>query len=148
MAVPCCGDPAALNSRPVPESVKNTIYILEDEESVRRALGRLLRSEGLTFAMYSCGEDFLEHLPPDAHGCAVLDVRMPGLSGLEVQQEMRARGAQLPVIILSAQDDAVTRERARQLGAVAFFRKPVDDQALLDAIHWATKPHGATPFAE
>ena len=65
-----------------------------------------------------------------------MDIRMPGLTGHDVQARLRMRGTTIPVIALSAQDDDETRERARALGAVTFFRKPVDDQALLDAIKW------------
>lgn len=112
------------------------IYIVDDDDSVRRALGRLIRSEGLTSEAFASGELFLAGLPDDAHGCVVMDIRMPGLTGYDVQQRLRARGQKIPVIALSAQDDTEARHRARELGAAAFFRKPVDDQALLDSIHW------------
>lgn len=112
------------------------IYIVDDDESVRRALGRLLRSEGLTAEAFASGELFLAGLPEDAVGCVVMDIRMPGLTGHDVQQCLRARGERIPVIALSAQDDAEACRCARELGAAAFFRKPVDDQALLDSIRW------------
>lgn len=112
------------------------IYIVDDDDSVRRALGRLIRSEGLTSEAFPSGELFLTKLPDNAHGCVVMDIRMPGLTGHDVQQRLRKRGQKIPVIALSAQDDDEARHRARELGAVAFFRKPVDDQALLDSIRW------------
>ena len=115
------------------------IYIVDDDDSVRRALGRLIRSEHLDFDSFASGEEFLTALPPDAQGCVVMDIRMPGLTGHDVQEGLKRRGQTIPVIALSAQDDAESRQRARALGAVAFFRKPVDDQALLDAIHWAIR---------
>ena len=70
-------------------------------------------------------------------GCVVLDVRMPGLAGSSLQTELASRGVSMPVIIVTADEDPETRHRARQAGAVAFFRKPVDGPALLDAIEWA-----------
>jgi two-component system response regulator FixJ len=112
------------------------IYIVDDDDSVRRALGRLLRSDGLNPEAFASGESFLSSLAADASGCVVMDIRMPGMNGHEVQQSLRQRRSQIPVIALSAQDDDDSRNRARKLGAAAFFRKPVDDQALLDSIHW------------
>lgn len=109
---------------------------MEDDDSVRRALGRLIRSEGLISEAFPSGESFLAGLPDDAQGCVIMDIRMPGLTGHDVQQGICQRGQKNPVIALSAQDDEEARHRARELGAVAFFRKPVDDQALLDSIHW------------
>jgi FixJ family two-component response regulator len=70
----------------------------------------------------------------------LLDVTLPGLSGLQLQAELNKRGVNLPVIAVSARDDSETANMARQLGARCFFRKPVDDQALIDAIQWATGP--------
>lgn len=121
------------------------IYIVDDDNSVRRALGRLLRSEGLNSEAFASGELFLAGLPDDAQGCVVMDIRMPGLTGHDVQQRLRKRGQKIPVIALSAQDDDESRNRARELGAVAFFRKPVDDQALLDSIHWLLSAPARTP---
>jgi FixJ family two-component response regulator len=112
------------------------VYLLDDDDSVRKALSRLLRAEGLNSQAFSSGEAFLAGLPETAHGCVVMDIRMPGLTGHDVQQQLRRRGQSIPVIALSAQDDGQARQRARELGAVAYFRKPVDDQALLDSIHW------------
>jgi FixJ family two-component response regulator len=112
------------------------IYIVDDDDSVRRALSRLLRSAGMNCESFASGEALLDHLPDDACGCLIMDIRMPGLTGHDVQARLRMRGTTIPVIALSAQDDDETRERARALGAVTFFRKPVDDQALLDAIKW------------
>lgn len=122
---------------PSQKSTTQRIYIVDDDDSVRRALGRLIGSEQLNFESFASGEEFLESLPPNAQGCVVLDIRMAGLSGHDVQEQLRARGQNIPVIALSAQQDEETPRRARELGAVAFFQKPVDNQALLDAIHWA-----------
>ena len=121
------------------------IYIVDDDNSVRRALGRLIRSEGLNSEAFASGEQFLAGLPDDAQGCVVMDIRMPGLTGHDVQERLRIRGQRIPVIALSAQDDDESRNRARKLGAVAFFRKPVDDQALLDSINWLLSAPARTP---
>jgi FixJ family two-component response regulator len=69
--------------------------------------------------------------------CIVVDIQMPGLTGFDLQEELLAKKIRVPTIVISAMDDAETRERARKLGAAAFFRKPVDGQALIDSIHWA-----------
>jgi len=112
------------------------IYIVDDDDSVRRALGRLIRSEGLISEAYASGEAFLAALPEEARGCVIMDIRMPGLTGYDVQHRLHQRHRYIPVIALSAQDDEEARRCARELGATAFFRKPVDDQALLDSIRW------------
>ena len=114
------------------------VYLVDDDESVRRALQRLLRSAGFEVKAFSSAEAFLQSENLDVRACIVLDIRMPGLTGFDVQEKLASKGIRIPVITVSAFDDAETRERARKLGAVAFFRKPVDGQALIDAIHWAT----------
>jgi FixJ family two-component response regulator len=114
------------------------VYLIDDDESVRRALQRLLRSAGFEVKAFSSGEAFLQSENLDVGACIVLDIRMPGLTGFDVQEKLASMGIRIPVITVSAFDDPETRERARKLGAVAFFRKPVDGQAVIDAIHWAT----------
>ena len=114
------------------------VYLIDDDESVRRALQRLLRSAGFEVKAFSSAEAFLQSGNLDERACIVLDIRMPGLTGFDLQEKLASMGIRIPVINVSAFDDAETRERARKLGAVAFFRKPVDGQALIDAIHWAT----------
>jgi FixJ family two-component response regulator len=121
---------------PSPSSEARKIYIVDDDASVRRALERLFRSVGLASELFASGEQFLDFLIDDMKGCVVMDIRMPGLTGYDVQLRLRDRGQKIPVIALSAQDDDEARNIARDLGAVAFFRKPVDDQALLDSIGW------------
>ena len=124
---------------PQAKSQSRKIYIVDDDDSVRKALSRLLRAEGFDFESFSSGEAFLATLADDARGCVVMDIRMPGLTGYDIQEKLRARGHKIPVIALSAQDGEDDRARAHALGATAFFRKPVDDQALLDAITWAVR---------
>ena len=114
------------------------VYLIDDDESVRKALQRLLRSAGLDGKAFSSAEEFLQSGDLDEKGaCIILDIRMPGLTGFDLQEKLASKGIRVPVIAVSAFDDAATRERARKLGATAFFRKPVDGQALIDAIHWA-----------
>jgi FixJ family two-component response regulator len=117
----------------------NTIYVIDDDQSVRKAFERLLRSANLATKTFSCAEEFLDSLIISEAGCIVMDLRMPGLTGFDLQKKIASLGMRMPVIVISASDDSQTRDRARELGAVAFFRKPVDDQALLDAIWWALR---------
>jgi FixJ family two-component response regulator len=121
------------------------VYVIDDDESVRRALQRLLRSAGFEVKAFSSGEEFLQSGDLNVGACVVLDIRMPGLTGFDLQEKLASKGVRIPVITVSAFDDAETRERARRLGAVAFFRKPVDGQALIDAIHWATGVNKCSP---
>ena len=113
------------------------VYVIDDDESVRRSFGRLLRSVDLDVKTFSSAEEFLSDPRQDRDACILIDLRMPGLTGFDLQQRLLSQGIEIPVIVISASDDPQTREQARQLGAVVFFRKPVDDQALLDAIWWA-----------
>lgn len=119
------------------EQVVATVYIVEDDASVRRAMSRLMRSAGLSEAAFANVEEFVAADIEDTNACVVADVRMPGASGLDLPEILAGRGNQLPVIFVTAQDTEVTRERARNVGAAGYFRKPVDDQALIDSIHWA-----------
>lgn len=112
------------------------VYVLDDDDSVRKALSRLLLASGHDVKPYASAERFLEECPRDAHGCLILDMTMPKMSGLQTQERMREMGLVLPIIGISASDDNGARERARDLGASFFLQKPIDDQALLDAISW------------
>jgi FixJ family two-component response regulator len=116
---------------------KNLVYVIEDDESMRRAFQLLFRSADFDVQAFRSGEEFLESADLSEDSCIILDMRMPGMTGLELQKELASRKIRIPVIGVSAYDDAPTRDLARASGAVAFFRKPVDDQALIDAIEWA-----------
>jgi FixJ family two-component response regulator len=115
----------------------SVVYVIDDDESVRRALERLLRSADLHAETFSSADEFLNSPKQKKNACILIDIRMPGSTGFDLQQKLTAFDMRIPVIVISASDDAQIRERARELGAVSFFRKPVDDQALLDAIWWA-----------
>jgi FixJ family two-component response regulator len=116
---------------------KNLVYVIDDDESMRRAFQLLFRSADFDVQAFRSGEEFLESATLSEDSCIILDMRMPGMAGLELQKELASRKIRIPVIGVSAYDDTQTRDLARALGAVAFFRKPVDDQALIDAIVWA-----------
>ncbi len=113
------------------------VYVIDDDESVRKAMERLLRSANLKAETFSSADDFLDSPKQKKNSCILIDIRMPGATGFDLQEKLEASDIRIPVIVISASDDAQIRERARELGAISFFRKPVDDQALLDAIWWA-----------
>jgi FixJ family two-component response regulator len=113
------------------------IYVIDDDESVRKAFKRLLRSVNFEAETFASAEEFLKSQKPNKNSCIIIDIRMPGVTGFDLQRMLMAQGSRIPIIVISASDDAQVREQARELGAVAFFRKPIDDQALLDAITWA-----------
>ena len=115
----------------------NTVYVIDDDDSVRKAFGRLMRSAGLDAEVFSSPEEFLSCDRRKDKACILLDIRMPGSTGFNLMETLTEKKIGLPVIVISASDDVHIRRRVKELGAVAFFRKPVDDQALLDAIWWA-----------
>ncbi|MDO9315324.1 MAG: response regulator [Burkholderiaceae bacterium] len=125
------------------------VSIVDDDDSVRKGLSRLMRSAGIQSQAYGCPEDFLAQAHNQVHACIIIDLTMPRMNGLELSAQLRAKGITVPVIAISARDDDVTRQLARDLGVKFFLRKPVDDQALLDAISWVVHEdmpdHQATP---
>lgn len=121
-----------------------TVYVVDDDDSVRVGISRLLRSAGITVRAYGSPACFLAEVESDDNACVLLDLTMEGLTGNQVQATLNERGNTLPVITVSARDDLDTRQRAKLLGARMFLRKPVDDQALLDAINWVlNSSHGS-----
>jgi FixJ family two-component response regulator len=122
-----------------PMSKGERVFVVDDDPSVRKGLARLLRTAGHDIQAFASASEFLNQVDADVSGCLILDARMPGLSGKELQEELRARGVRLPVIFVTADDDPATRGRARAMKAAGFFRKPVDGTALLDAITWAVE---------
>lgn len=111
-----------------------TVWVVDDDEAMRDSLGMLLRSAGIMAEACASAHEFLERWSPDRHGCAVLDIRMPGMDGLELQQELARRGAKVPVIFITGHGDVPLAVQAMQRGAVHFLQKPFADQELLDAI--------------
>jgi FixJ family two-component response regulator len=114
-----------------------TVFVVDDEPAIRDSLAMLLRSVGLPSRAFPSAPAFLEGLEPGAPGCVVADVRMPGMSGLELQEALRARQATLPVIIITGHGDIAMAVRAMKAGAADFIEKPFNEQVLLDAVHRA-----------
>ena len=117
----------------------DTVFVVDDDPSARNGFARLLRTAGYNVWSFSSANEFLDALEPGTHGCIVLDAKMPGMSMADLHSGLQGRGAQLHVIVVTADDDAETRDQARNMNAKAFFRKPVDATALLDAIEWALR---------
>ncbi|HSW27008.1 MAG TPA: response regulator [Burkholderiaceae bacterium] len=113
------------------------IHIVDDEADVRDAVGMLLRSVGLACAQYGSAQQFLSEFRPGRPGCLLLDVRLPGLNGLDLQSRLAASGFALPIIIMSGHGDIQMAVRAMRAGALDFVEKPFHDQALLDRVHEA-----------
>jgi FixJ family two-component response regulator len=119
------------------ENRQSTIYVIDDDESIRRSFERLLQSANMNVETFSSPDEFLRSPVKRENAGILMDIRLPGKTGFDLQQKLGASGISIPIIVISASDDWQIRENAMRLGAVAFFRKPVDDQALLDAILWA-----------
>jgi FixJ family two-component response regulator len=110
------------------------VFVVDDEPAVRISLKRLLRSIGLEARTYASAQEFLHSERPDAPACLVLDVRLPGLSGLDLQQELAAANIDLPIIFVTGHGDIPMSVRAMKAGAVEFLTKPFREQDLLEAI--------------
>lgn len=113
------------------------IHVVDDDESLRTAVLRLLEAAGYDARGYASTGDFLLHPPPDRPGCVLLDVRMPGPSGLDLQAALQRRGIGLPIVFLTGHADVAASVRALKAGAVDFLTKPLDKAALFDAIRRA-----------
>jgi FixJ family two-component response regulator len=113
------------------------VFIVDDDESVRKALKRLIKSVGMNVETFTTAREFLSRQHYEGPSCLVLDIRMPGLSGLDLQQELAKAGLTLPVIFITGHGNIPMSVRAMKAGAVDFLEKPFDDQVLLDAIQQA-----------
>jgi RNA polymerase sigma factor (sigma-70 family) len=113
---------------------ESRVFIVEDDPSMRNALKNLLRSVGLESQLYTSAQEFLDAEKPDLPSCLILDVRLPGMSGLDLQKELGKADIQIPVIFITAHGDIPMSVRAMKAGAVEFLPKPFRDQDLLDAI--------------
>lgn len=112
-----------------------TVYVVDDDQGLLVALATLFRSVELTTRTFSSPTEFLDAVEPGAPGCLVLDLRMPGMSGAQLQRRLRAGGWDLPVVFLTGHGDVATAVETVKAGAVDFLEKPCDEQRLLDAVH-------------
>ncbi len=120
--------------KPAPDA---TIFVIDDDDGMRRALGTLLSTVGYKTALFALPSEFLARFKGDAPGCLILDIRMPEMSGLEVQQHLNRAGAMLPVIFITGHGDVPMAVQAMKEGAFQFIQKPFRDQELLDHINHA-----------
>jgi FixJ family two-component response regulator len=114
-----------------------TVLVIDDDAGIRASIQRLLASAGLRSECFESAEQFLQRKPPDGPSCLILDVSLPGISGLDFQQQLRNSGLQIPIIFLTAYGDIPMTVKAMKSGAVEFLTKPFGDQNLLDAIQQA-----------
>jgi len=113
------------------------VFVIDDDESIREALKSLIRSVGLKVETFAAAHEFLQSRRPDVPACLILDVRMPGLSGLDLQRELTEANINIPIIFITGHGDIPMSVRAMKAGAVEFLTKPFRDQDLLDAIQQA-----------
>ena len=116
---------------------RNLIAVIDDDESVRRTTTLLIQSFGFKAAAFESAESFLSFGNLDNTACLIVDIRMPGMNGLQLQSQLAAAGCRIPVIFITAFDDKEARQRAMQAGAVAFLGKPFSDEQLLHTIRSA-----------
>jgi len=131
------GGGAAVANKLPDEEHTGTVFVIDDDPSMRRALESLLRSVGHDVRLFASAPEFMQAARGDAPGCLVLDVRLPGQSGLAFQQELTKTGVALPIIFITGHGDVPMTVRAMKAGAAEFLTKPFDDQVLLDAVHAA-----------
>jgi FixJ family two-component response regulator len=115
----------------------SVVYIVDDDQAIREGLESLMRSVGISFRTFASAQDFLRSQLRNAPGCLVLDIRMPGLSGLELQRQLTEADIHIPIIFITGHGDIPMTVRAMKAGAVEFLAKPFRDQDLLDAIQQA-----------
>ncbi|MDN5849840.1 MAG: response regulator [Nitrococcus sp.] len=114
-----------------------TVFIVDDDESVRRGLARLIKSAGMAVVSFASAQEFVQSYPRDVPGCLLLDIQMPGMSGLELQEQMARYQIDLPVIFLTGHAEVPASVRAMKRGATDFLQKPVDGQVLIETISQA-----------
>jgi two-component system response regulator FixJ len=125
---------------------RRPVYIVDDDAAFRRSVERLMRAAGETAVSFESGAAFLKAAPDLADGCVILDVRMPGMGGLELQKQLKLIGFKLPIIVMTLKGDMETAVRAMKGGAVDFIEKPFDDEKLFDAINEAMAAETARPM--
>jgi RNA polymerase sigma factor (sigma-70 family) len=115
----------------------SVVFVVDDDPSIRRAIKRLVESVGLQVELFGAAQEFLQSQRPDVPSCLVLDIRLPGISGLDFQRELAEAKNNIPIIFISAHGDVAMAVRAMKAGAVEFLTKPFRDQDLLDAVQVA-----------
>jgi len=123
----------------IDSDLNSTVYIVDDDQAIRHAMELLMRSVGLDYEIFHSADDFLSNHTNDRAGCLVLDIRMPGLGGLELQEKLNTTGSTLPIIFITGHGDVPMAVEAMQKGAVDFIQKPFRDQELLDRVSEALK---------
>ncbi len=118
---------------------RSTVFIVDDDDSIRDSLGMLMKSVGLTAECYSSAAEFLDAYDPHQPGCLILDIRMPGMSGIELQHKLAEQHSILPIIFLTGHGDVSGAVHAMRAGAVDFIEKPFNEQTLLDRVHRTLK---------
>ena len=124
--------------------IKSVVFVVDDDASVRASLKSLFESVGLHVQLFGSADEFLQNERPDIPCCLVLDVRLPGISGLEFQSELATAGTNMPIIFMTAHGDIPMTVQAMKAGAVEFLTKPCRDQELLDAVRMAIEGHRAS----
>jgi len=122
----------------------NRVFVVDDDPSMRNALNNLLRSAGFEPQLFTSAEEFLNTDRLDSPGCLILDIRLPGLSGLDLQRELSVANVSIPIIFISGLVDDTVRLRVMEAGAIACFSKPFCDRDLLHAIHLSFNPASGT----
>ena len=120
---------------------ETTVYVVDDDQMVRESLEWLLQSVKLPVKLYEQGQDFLDHYQPGSPGCVVLDVRMPGINGMDLHRMLRERDPDVPVIIVTGHADVPMAIRAMKAGAFDFIEKPYNDQHMLERVQAAIAQH-------
>jgi|SRR5438067_5990356 len=123
-------------------AVSPIVFIVDDDARMRAAMQRLLKTVGLHSELFATPEEFLRHKLPNGPSCLLLDIRLPGMSGLDVQHKLTELGAQIPIIFITGHGDIPMTVKAMKSGAVEFLTKPFRDQDLVDAIQQALKRDG------
>jgi two-component system response regulator FixJ len=126
-------------AKPIDPGTAPVVYVVDDDEGMRRALDTLLSTVGYKTAVYSRPSEFLANFKADSPGCLVLDIRMPGMSGLELQQHLNRMGSMMPIIFITGHGDVPMAVQAMKEGAFEFIQKPFRDQELLDHINHSLK---------
>jgi FixJ family two-component response regulator len=125
-------------------SISPLIAVVDDDEAIRQAIDSLIRSAGYRAQVFASGEDFLHSKHRPGTACLIVDVRMPRMSGLDLQRRLTVANCRIPLIFITAHGDEDARHQAHSAGAVDFLYKPFNDETLLGAVHVALQPAGET----